>query len=180
MKRNFYYSPPKRGFLARLLPRIFGNRKKVIVTSSQLPVRDGDAGVTPWYGTETVKSFAAAKTSTKATSMEDTPTSPIPWKINVGGNPQYLVKTSGHDVFRSWLTVQNTSNNALYHMNYIDWKVDYGTDVEVDENDPASSTVTPTTGRGQILGVNEGKGGKKPLTGDPVGNDTIEVKEKKW
>jgi len=169
---SWYYSPAKQGFLGRLLPSIFGNRVEEKV-ACPTPVRDGDAGVMPWYEVGDVKQFDEAAKSNKATDIYDRPSSRHPWKRNFAGKEQYLVKTSGQDVFRTFLAVQNTENNSLYRMNYVDWKVDYGADVKVNTINPASSVVTPTTGGAQIMTTAEGPGSKSPAIGDPVANDVV-------
>lgn len=170
--RNFYYSP---GAAAKA-----GTRLKESDTLSTLPVRDGDAGKTPWYGMETVKQFATAAESTKMTSMYDAPKSPNYWQKTDGGVTQNLVKTDGKDIFRSWLAVQHSVTKELKCMDYADWEVDYGTKVAVNAKNLAASTVSPTTGGAKIIGTGDGDGGKAPLTGDPVANDVAVIVPGNW
>jgi hypothetical protein len=184
--RTYYYQPDpyNPGTLEKIgtavAPALFSNRFKITDTLSKLPVRDGDAGIVPWYEISDVASFDEAASSTKSTRLYDQPGTTFPWKQTVDGTDQYLVKTGGKDIFRTWLSVQEKGTSGflgMHRLGYIDWMVDYGTDVTVNKANLAASVVTLTTGGGQILGINEGPGIKLPEMGDPVANDvTKEVK----
>lgn len=181
--RNFYYEPDGHspGLLARVLPTVFGERKKISDTCSTLPVRDGDAGKVPWYGTETVDQFDVAATSTKTSTMGDTPGTFNPWTVGTGATQQHLVKTDGKDRFRSWLAVKDKASLTVIPLNYADWEADYSTTVTFNKAAPASSTVTPTgTSGSKVLGQGNGSGGQTPLHGDPVANDVATTVNSTW
>lgn len=189
-KRHFYYQPDpyNPGILEQIgtaiAPQIFSDRLKRTDLCDPLPVRDGDAGFVPWYGPETVHAFDEAATSTKTADMYDKPSSSSPWEKTVGGKKQYLVKTSGQDVFRSWLSVQEkgtTGFMGMHRMGYADWKVDYSTSVAVNKASPASSVVTPgSDSGGKVTKVSGGFGAYIPLMGDPVANDAAKWVESNW
>jgi hypothetical protein len=181
--RNFYYETPghTQGLLATLAPALFSDRKKVADTLSTAPVRDGDAGVKPWYGPETVVPFDATDPSTKATTMSDTPSSGQPWKIGTAPDEQHLVKTDGKDRFRSWLAVKHKTSATVIPLNYADWEVDYGTTVAVNAATPASSVVTPTgTAGAKVTGQGDSSGGRWPLHDDPVANGVATIVNSAW
>jgi hypothetical protein len=190
-RRSFFYEPDpyNPGVLQQigtaLMPSVFGDRLKITDLCDPLPVRDGDTGVVPWYGMETVKSFDEAPDSTKTASMFDQPgTATMNWTETVNGTDQHLVKTRGQDVFRSWLSVQEKGTTGFFGMHrlgYIDWKVDYGTDITFNKANPAASVVTPTADSGgKIIGVNEGFGVKLPLMDDPTANDAAKNERSNW
>lgn len=180
--RHFFYSPKGHtpGWGAKILPSFLGERRKVSDTLKTQPVRDGDTGVKPWYEITDAVKFDAAPASTKSTSMYDAPSSAQPWEITVDGTKQYIVKTSGADVFRTWLIARNESTESITRLNYADWKVDYGTDVTPNYANLGASVVTPTTGGAKVTAVEEGTGLKWPLLGDPTANDEAVDKESKW
>lgn len=181
--RNFYYQPAvhKPGLLARVLPTIFGDRKKVSDTCSPLPVRDGDAGKRPWYGMETVDQFDKAATSTKTSAMDDTPSTQQPWTLGSGANQQQLVKTDGRDKFRSWLAVKDKASSSAIALEYADWYADYTTTVAFNKASPASSVVTPAASSGsKVTARGEGTGGLWPLHNDPVANDVAGDVNSTW
>jgi hypothetical protein len=181
--RNFYYEQPghTQGLLATLAPALFSDRKKVADTLSVAPVRDGDAGVKPWYGPETVVPFDATDPSTKATTMSDTPSTSQPWKVGAAPDEQHLVKTDGKDRFRSWLAVKHKTSQTAIPLNYADWEVDYGTTVVVNAATPAASVVTPTgTSGAKVTGQGDGAGGRWPLHDDPVANDVATIVNSAW
>jgi hypothetical protein len=69
----------------------------------------------------------------------------------------------------------------MHRLGYIDWKVDYGTDVTFNKANPAASVVTPTgDSGGEIIGVNEGFGVKLPLMDDPTANDAAKNERSNW
>jgi hypothetical protein len=166
-----------------IMPSVFGDRVKV-TNIVPTPMRDGDAGEVPWYEINDAEAFDHAEDSTKSTHLYDAPQMPFPWTKDVGGVTQNLVKTRGQDVFRTWLSVQEKGTTGFFGMHrlgYIDWKVDYGTDITFNKANPAASVVTPTgDGGGQIIGINEGPGIKLPCMGDPVANDEIKEVESNW
>lgn len=181
--RNFYYEPAGHspGLLARIMPTVFDDRKSVSDTCSVLPVRDGDAGAVPWYGPETVVPFDAAATSTKATSMSDTPSSTQDWSVGSGANQQNLVRTDGKDRFRSWLAVKDKATASAIMLNWADWEVDYTTAVSFNSASPAASVVTPAATSGaKVTGTGDGSGGKWPLHTDPVANDVATIVNGNW
>jgi hypothetical protein len=181
--RNFYYEPTgyKPGFLAQVAPTWFGSRQKKADTLTTLPVRDGDAGKRPWYGMETVDQFAKASSSTKSSTMDDTPGTNMAWTVGSGANQQHLVKTDGYDKFRSWLAVKDKSSSRAITMNYADWQVDYGTTITFNKATPGASVVTPTgTAGAKVTGTGDGSGGKTPLHNDPVANDVTTIVTTKW
>lgn len=190
-RRSFYYQPEPYtpGLLQQIgtaiMPAVFGDRLQITDLCDPLPVRDGDTGILPWYGMETVKSFDEAPVSTKTASMYDKPgTATMPWTQTVNGKTQNLIKTRGQDVFRSWLSVQEKGTTGFFGMHrlgYIDWKVDYGTDITYKKANPASSVVTPIANSGgKIIGINEGPGIKFPLMGDPTANDAAKDVKSNW
>jgi hypothetical protein len=188
--RTGYYEPdPYNPSLGQkigtaILPSLLGDRRKFTDLCKPLPVRDGDTGDKPWYESGDVADFDNAKVSNKSTRIDDQPETTFDWTKNVGGKTQNLVKTRGQDVFRSWLSVQKrgtTGFMGMHRLGYIDWKVDYGTDVTYNNANPAASIVTPTANSGgQIIGVHEGPGLKLPLMGDPTANDVAKDVESKW
>lgn len=190
-RRSFFYEPDPYtpGVLQQIgtaiAPGIFGDRLKITDLCDPLPVRDGDTGVVPWYGTETVKAFDEAPDSTKTASMYDKPgTTHMDWTKTVGGKTQNLVKTRGQDVFRSWVSVQEKGTTGFFGMHrlgYIDWKVDYGTDITYNKANPGASVVTPTADSGgKVIGINEGPGIKLPFMDDPTANDAAKDEESTW
>ena len=180
-RRTFYYQPApyKPGVLQQIgtaiAPGLFGDRVKVTDLCKPLPVRDGDNGVVPWYGNETVADFDNAPDSTKSTQIYDRPGTAMEWTKTVNGKEQQLVKTGGQDSFRTWISVQEKGTSGfmgMHRLAYIDWKVDYGTDVKYNSADPASSVVTPTgESGGKITQISDGFGAFIPLMSDPVAND---------
>jgi hypothetical protein len=181
--RNFYYEPTPYtpGLFAKLAPTLFSARKKIADTLTTNPVRDGDAGKRPWYGMETVSQFDKADPSTKASTMSDTPGSFMGWTTGSPPNEQHLVKTDGHDRFRSWLAVKDKSSTTAIPLNYADWEVDYGTTVTFNKTSPAASVVTPTTTAGsKVTGTGDASGGKWPLHSDPVANDVTTTVTTRW
>ena len=189
-RRTAYYEPdPYNPSLPQkigtaILPSLLGDRYKVTDLCSPLPVRDGDTGVKPWYEIGDVNDFGNAKVSTQNTRIDDKPETTFDWTKNIGGKTQNLVKTRGQDVFRSWLSVQKKGTTGflgMHRLGYVDWKVDYGTDITYNKGNPAASVVTPTANSGaQIIGTNEGPGVKLPLMGDPTANDAAKDVESKW
>ncbi|MGH9077879.1 MAG: hypothetical protein ACRDY0_10590, partial [Acidimicrobiales bacterium] len=183
-QRSFYYSPQghKRTWGAKILPPLLGKRRVVTDRLTKTPVRDGDDGVKPWYEINDCKDFGAASPSTKTTQMYDAPSSQQPFEITVDGTKQVLVKTRGKDSFRTWLTVRNEqdSRHAISRMNYVDWNVDYGTDITPDYKNPAASVVTPTTGGAKVTAVEQGTGLLWPELGDPTANSVAADKEGWW
>lgn len=161
--RHYYYVGDKQ--------RPGKGAKKITDTCTTQPVRDGDTGVVPWYEVGDVADFGPAAASTKSTDIYDRPGTAQPWKKDFGGGDQFLIKTSGKDVFRTWVAVHNKKTKKTTWMDYNDWSFDYGTAVTVDKKNLASSTVTPTTAGGKTGGHTKGPGAKAPLLGDPVAND---------
>jgi hypothetical protein len=182
--RDFYYQPPGHtpGLLERFLPILFSDKKKITDTTGDAPVRDGDAGVVPWYGPETVDQFPATSPSTRTSTMQDTPgTGPRAWKIGSGATEQHLVRTDGRDRFRSWLAVKDVNERTAIPLNFADWEVDYSTTVTVDAGSPASSVVTPGPNSGsKVTAKGDGSGGQTPLHEDPVANDAAHDEESVW
>ncbi len=182
--RNSYYQPPGHtpGLLEQLIPILFSDKKKVTDTIGDAPVRDGDAGVVPWYGQETVDRFAATSPSTKTSTMQDTPgTGQRDWKIGSGATEQHLVRTDGRDRFRSWLAVKDVNEKTAIPLNFADWEVDYSTTVTVNPGSPASSVVTPGPSSGsKVTAKGDGSGGQIPLHEDPVANDAAHDEESVW
>jgi hypothetical protein len=171
---NFYYEPPSYApnLFARVAPTLFGVRKKMAIMLPTTPVRDGDAGKRPWYGMETVLPFDMADPSTKTSTMTDHPNITMGWTVGSPPDEQHLVKTDGHNRFRSWLAVKDTSSATAIPLNYADWEVDWGTTVAFNKASPAASVVTPTATSGsQTTATGDGAGGKWPIHGDPVAND---------
>lgn len=180
--RSFYYSPKdhERKWGGKILPGLLGERKVITDTLKTQPVRDGDTGVKPWYEINDAVHFDNAPTSTKSTRMYDAPETNQPWTIDVAGTKQYLVKTRGADVFRTWLITRNEETESITRLNYADWRVDYGTNVTPDYANPAASAVVATTGGAKVTAVEEGTGLRWPLLGDPTANDEAYDKESKW
>ena len=189
-RRIFYYEPDayNPGVMQQIgtaiAPGLLGDRVKVTDLCSPLPVRDGDAGVVPWYGTETVSAFDEADESTKTANIYDRPGTAMAWTQTANGKTQHLVKTGGQDIFRSWVSVQEkgtTGFMGMHRLAYIDWKVDYGTDITYNQADPTASIVTPTgESGGTITAISEGAGGFLPLMTDPVANDAAKEETGKW
>ena len=189
-RRSFYYEPDaySPGILQQigtaLAPGLVGDRVKVTDMCKPLPVRDGDNGVVPWYEIKDVADFDIAADSTKTTQIYDQPGTAMEWTQNVNGEDQHLVKTRGQDSFRTWVSVQEkgtTGFMGMHRLAYIDWKVDYGTDITYDPANPTNSVVTPTgDSGGKITQISDGFGAFIPLMGDPVANDAATEETEKW
>jgi hypothetical protein len=182
-RRSFYYSPKghKRSLGAKMLPSLLGKRKVVSDTLKTQPVRDGDAGVKPWYEINDAVDFDTAPASTKSVTMYDQPETENNWEVTVNGKQQYLVKTGGRDVFRTWLIVRNEKSKSIARMAYADWSVKYGTKITPNHANMSASGVAarPNSG-GKVPAAEQGTGLKWPLLGDPVANDVAYDKEGWW
>ena len=189
-RRIFYYEPaPYKPSLLQqigtaIAPGLLGDRVKVTDMCKPLPVRDGDNGVVPWYEVSDTANFDNAPDSTKSTQIYDRPGTAMGWTQTVNGKEQQLVKTRGQDSFRTWVSVQEkgtTGFMGMHRLAYIDWKVDYGTDVTYNSANPAASVVTPTgESGGKITQISDGFGAYIPLMGDPVANDAATDETGKW
>lgn len=126
------------------------------------PVRDGDAGVVPWYGAETISNFTT-KGSAATPSMYDRPSTSFDYAT--ADTKGTLKTTSGSDVFCSWLMVRHKTSGEVKYLKYAGWEVSYSGTV-----DAAAKTGT-SVGGSKVTGTGDGKGAKGPLTGDPVAND---------
>jgi hypothetical protein len=165
--RNFYYDGPKR-----------------IVKSdicTVLPVRDWVAGRQPWYDGGRVHEFESLPKSVAFSSMSDAPIAPpdfMPWKDSQGNS---LHHTDGMDIFRCWLTVRNRIDSSKRYLRFADWRVNYSTSVNVNEN--LRSRVTPKGGAGGRVTrrSNEaGSGGKAPRLFNPTAKDVTAMVSHPW
>jgi hypothetical protein len=163
-ERNFYYRSlglaPVKEYLSTRLNRI--------------PCRDGNpAGNPPWYDDQNLANcdmFANAAKSSKTIKMYDSPRDGAALQRKGGGVNQYLVKTDGKDIFRTWVAIQNVNTRVKTLMNWVDWEVDWSTDVQ---NNPGAPAVN-VTGGGKIVGYGEGPGsGKMPSYMGPVCNNSV-------
>jgi hypothetical protein len=164
-----------------LLPRLLGKRRVITDTLKTQPVRDGDTGVKPWYEITDALDFDTATSSTKTVTMFDQPETEQDWDVQVNGKTQYLVKTRGKDVFRTWLIARNEKTKSIARMNYADWSVNYGTKITPNYGNMNASVVAPRANSGgKVTATEEGTGAKWPLLGDPTANDEAYNKEGWW
>jgi len=163
-ERNFYYQSTGKAPV----------KEYVSTKLNTLPVRDANpAGGAPWYNDQDgndCHQFANAAKSTEAVKMYDAPQDGGPLRRKDGGVNQYLVKTDGKDIFRSWVAVQNVNTKVIALMNWVDWEVDWSTDVQ---NNPGAPAVN-VTGGGKIVGSGEGPGaGKMPRYMGAIANNSV-------
>jgi hypothetical protein len=134
--------------------------------------RDGDRGIIPWYGNETVRDFPSAS-STVTPSMSDRPGQEhIPWQVTepVSGNTGKLKASTGTDEFCSWLVVRQKSTGNLTYLNWDTWEVDWGATY-----DPVAKTGSGTGAGCRVIDKGEGKGAVTPILVDPVANGSHKV-----
>jgi hypothetical protein len=130
-------------------------------------VRDGDAGVTPWYGAETVRPFTTTNSSVTP-AMGDTPQMDVPWTLADGAETGNLTASDGKDEFCSWMVVQQKSTGAIQYLNWDTWEVDWTATYN-----PVARTGSGTGTGSRVIAQGAGQGAVTPLTGDPVANDAV-------
>ncbi|BAY24077.1 hypothetical protein NIES2100_38700 [Calothrix sp. NIES-2100] len=126
----------------------------------QVPMRDGEPEIEPWYGPETVQSVNAEN---GATRMQDRPQVwPIVLQTSSG---RQLVSTSGSDWYCSWLTLRHKASNKLQFLGWVLWHVNYDCTFNVTEGSWQAN------GGGKIEGQGKGQGPFTPLINGPVVNE---------
>jgi hypothetical protein len=134
--------------------------------------RDGDTGVIPWYGNETVRDFSTTN-STVTPAMSDQPGQEhIPWRVTepASGNSGSLKGSSGSEHFCSWLMVRQKSTGNITYLNWDTWEVDWAATY-----DPAAKTGSGTGTGCRVTDQGTGQGSVTPILVDPVANGSHRV-----
>lgn len=132
-----------------------------------LPVRDGDAGILPWYGNETKSIFTSAHSNANP-SMSDTPATRPPWLADDGVGQ--LKAGTGLDHFTSWMIARQMSTGNIVYFNWADWQVDYTATFNF-----AAKTGAGTGTGSKVNDTGTGQGSNTPKLTDPVANDVARV-----
>jgi len=129
------------------------------------PTRDGDTGIIPWYGQETVRPFTRTGQSVHP-AMSDSPQTPARWKSPDGVGS--LVSSSGYDRFCSWMVVRQKSSSDIVFLNWATWEVDWGAGL-----DPVAKTGSGKGAGTRVTGRGDGQGAFTPQLTDPVANTVV-------
>jgi hypothetical protein len=174
----------------RLFPGILGKNMELTSTSGLLPVKDGDDYVSGgnkrdklYYEKNDVKDFGNANPDQRTTTLFDRPTSPELWSYNHKGHAVWLIGTSGMDSFRTWLIIRKKSWSSTDYrrLGYIDWTVDYESNVTPDQNTPANSVVTPGgNSGGHVDAPVKGVGVYLPVAGADSANASLKDTKSSW
>jgi hypothetical protein len=174
------------GIPESVLPSIFGTGAKTTTAQGILPSKDGDTyvaghdkGEKLYYEKDETKTFANAAQDTQTTTLYDRPNAPRSWDMQHKGHQVFLVKSRGLDTFRTWLVIRKRSwgSTEYRRLGYIDWHVNYKSDVTPNYGNPSAGAVQPGNGSGgTITATVKGVGVYLPVTGADAANDLFTTK----
>ncbi len=131
-----------------------------------LPIRDSAAGSKPWSKQQDVK--ALSDKDGYIVNMEDRPRNMAPWRTP--DHQGSLTSGKGADDFCTWLAVRHKPSGRMYYLSWGTWSVDWGCSF-----DPVKQTGKSTGAGGKVVASGDGQGKFKPLTGDPIANESVTI-----
>ena len=139
-------------------------RKQLVITESQLPIRDSEKGVAPWAKASSVVDLAKAKTVT----LQDRPRNVVPFHDR--SKTVNLQSSSGDDLFITWLVARRKSTNDLTALNSVVWNVNWNATFNA-----ANETATLLGPPGAIIARTEGEGLIAPIPGGRTALEAIKI-----